>query len=65
MDPKYVLWDTGTCLLQDIMKKNLPVKVIRLAEYVHHLSGASWEQIRTGFDFAVRRNARFIQDNLS
>jgi hypothetical protein len=63
LDPRYVLWDTGTCLLYDIVQRRLPIGQIHMSDYIHHLGGASWEQIRTGEDFAFERNRKFMEEN--
>jgi len=63
LDPRYVLWDTGTCLLYDIVQKHLPIGFIKMNDYINHMSGASWEQIRSGTNITFKRIEDFVRSN--
>lgn len=63
LDMKYYLWDTGTCLLEDIIRKNLLFKEIKNSDYIKHLCGGSWRQIVNGNNFAFSRIDKFINEN--
>lgn len=60
LDYRYLMWDTGASTLFDIMTLKLPIKLIKMNDYVIHMGGASWEQIRSGYDIESMKINDFL-----
>lgn len=61
LDPKFILWDTGASLYYDILSKKIKYKTIVMNEYIDHMCGASWEQIRSGYKSTINKTYNFIE----
>ena len=59
------MWDTGASTLFDIMSLKLPIKLIKMNDYVIHMGGASWEQIRSGYNNESKKISDFLNPNES
>ena len=57
LDFKYNGWDTGACLYKDVIDKKLKYKKINMNDYIIHIGGSSWKQIRN-YDFIKKRNTK-------